>query len=276
MGDTAQLFESRNDSGAAIQSQPLLFPPATAQPQEATAHGEDERAKQPSQAQSVASPSLPSTVAGLVSTPSGLTPALLTTKHTTQATGTGGASLLPESVAPPSLALSPEMSGDGGPEVGGRGKRERGRIDKVVRECCEYVRTHEGMLPNGEEFSHCTYSAQYLCSVLGGEVWGYDVATNKGATLGDTEGGHDFLIVGEWVVDVWAHLTYDLPAVVAMEEAQARGYGDPSKWERVPAPEHTTETDPKASSVLCHCLKCGEWWRTKVLGFECPCCGYRP
>ena len=176
MGNTEFLRdESRTNQAAAMTTQRFLFPPATAQPQEATAHGEDTRA------QSVASPSLPSTVAGLVSDhPSGLTPAQPTAKLTTHATGSGGPSLPPESVVPPSPALSPELSGSSGPEMGGRRKAGERGGNKV-----------DGGLYTEEN-----------CSNSGGE------------------------------------------------------------------PRHS-------STVLCHCLKCGEWWRTELMGFECPGCGCR-
>lgn len=95
----------------------------------------------------------------------------------------------------------------------------------------------ETLMPDGGSFALCTRSARYLQQKLGGRVMGYFHWNNPTAELGETEGGHDFLVVQGMIVDLWASDYYDSPVVVHLkhEDTVRRLYGDPNRWVVVPA-----------------------------------------
>lgn len=124
-------------------------------------------------------------------------------------------------------------------------RKELSRLEKIVAAAWK---RHE-MNPKREEEQFicpgvgptacCTNTAVYLADRLNGEVWGYASEDNPEATIGETEGGHDFVILGgRWLVDFWAKDYYQLPDLYNMEDpAQMKkvrkGYGDPAKWIRM-------------------------------------------
>lgn len=111
-------------------------------------------------------------------------------------------------------------------------------IDSVndLRNLLEDSASGETLLPTGEGFALCTNSARYLQERIGGRVMGYHHADNPTAELGETEGGHDFLVVQGMIVDLWASDYYDSPVVVHLKHAGTvrRLYGDTTKWEALP------------------------------------------
>jgi hypothetical protein len=79
----------------------------------------------------------------------------------------------------------------------------------------------------------CTNSARLIAQKFGGKVYGYGIEENPEALLGQDTYGHDFAVIGGYIVDYWAaHFTGDSPqAVVALGTEEARRlYGDPKKW----------------------------------------------
>lgn len=93
----------------------------------------------------------------------------------------------------------------------------------------------ETFLPNGRGFACCTNSARLLQKKLGGKVMGYFHRDNLTAELGETEGGHDFLVLPGMVVDLWASEYYDSPLTVHLkhEATVRRLYGDTNLWKEV-------------------------------------------
>jgi len=88
------------------------------------------------------------------------------------------------------------------------------------------------LLPDGSAFGICTNSARYLQSILGGVVAGYGHAENPTAEIGASEFGHDFLVLEQYIVDIWASEGCGTPPVIKISNAQLvkKLYGDPSKW----------------------------------------------
>jgi hypothetical protein len=94
---------------------------------------------------------------------------------------------------------------------------------------------HDGEFSDGEDAGSCTVSARKLQRTLGGIVAGYWQHDNPTADMGNTEGGHDFLVLPAWdlIVDWWAHYTYGKPAIlhrVHDRELVNKLYGDPANW----------------------------------------------
>src|SRR5713226_1654516 len=89
------------------------------------------------------------------------------------------------------------------------------------------------VLPNGRAFGCFTNSARYLQTILGGFVVGYDHADNPTAELGAAESGHDFLVVDQFIVDVWAAEAHGAPAVIDRRDTSVvtRLYGNPAQWD---------------------------------------------
>jgi hypothetical protein len=82
----------------------------------------------------------------------------------------------------------------------------------------------------------CTDTSVWLAERLKGVVHGYHHEDNPTAVLGETEGGHDFLLIDDrWLVDWWAKDTYqerdlyDLKKLEDQAEVE-RLYGDPKNW----------------------------------------------
>ena len=93
---------------------------------------------------------------------------------------------------------------------------------------------HHYWLRNGEYFACgvCTSSAQLIAKTFGGQVFGYHTNESDDKNLiGFDCGGHDFAMVGNFLVDWWAH-EYEqaVPApVMTLEEALATGKYKPRK-----------------------------------------------
>jgi hypothetical protein len=88
------------------------------------------------------------------------------------------------------------------------------------------------LLPDGRAVGICTNSALYLMSILGGLVVGYDHSENPTAEIGVAESGHDFLLLDQFIVDIWAAEIYGTPPLVLRSRAKLvrRLYGDPAQW----------------------------------------------
>lgn len=87
----------------------------------------------------------------------------------------------------------------------------------------------------------CTNTAMWIRSRVDGKVLGYYHEDNPAASLGDCEGGHDFLLVDDrWLVDWWAWNTgYTDRKIFDLEDPEERElaaplYGDPEKWRNIP------------------------------------------
>lgn len=93
--------------------------------------------------------------------------------------------------------------------------------------------------PDGEHRFHdgtpvavCNCSALLMKLKFGGEIWGYFIDDNPMAALGRSEGGHDFLVVGDQIVDMWAAIIYGKALITKIDSDEARAlYGDRAKWE---------------------------------------------
>lgn len=84
---------------------------------------------------------------------------------------------------------------------------------------------------------NCTISAMWVKDkhFPDGVVTGYHHDNNPTAVIGEAEGGHDFLIVGDYIIDFWYRYWYgdDKPVLVKLDECSSL-YGDRSKFEIVP------------------------------------------
>lgn len=82
----------------------------------------------------------------------------------------------------------------------------------------------------------CTRAARECRAIVGGEIMGYQFNSNPTAQLGESESGHDFLVVGGFIVDCWSADYYGNSAILHLERDAAdvrRLYGDSAKWEKV-------------------------------------------
>jgi hypothetical protein len=92
----------------------------------------------------------------------------------------------------------------------------------------------------------CTYSAVMLREKLGGTVVGYHHDMNPTALAGEAEGGHDFLVLPDYIVDWWLNDSYGAGSFSALEDRKVyrstyhrlldadlikKVYGDPATWE---------------------------------------------
>lgn len=97
----------------------------------------------------------------------------------------------------------------------------------------------------GLSIGTCTNSALALQTLLGGKVMGYWHGDNLTALAGEFEGGHDFLVLDDYIVDWWLKDSYGAGSDSAHEDANlyratyhrvldaeliAKVYGDPSRW----------------------------------------------
>ena len=87
-------------------------------------------------------------------------------------------------------------------------------------------------MPDGTAFAICTNCARYLQGSLGGEVVGYEYSENAEALIGRQEGGHDFLVVGGFIVDVWAAEAYGTSPTIPLQKTRLirQLYGNPAHW----------------------------------------------
>lgn len=86
--------------------------------------------------------------------------------------------------------------------------------------------------------TQCTSSARVIASHFGGKVVGYQIEEGDSQTLvGSSSGGHDFAVVGPYVVDYWGlHVEETLPKGVfdrtdpSDSEAIKAYYKNESDW----------------------------------------------
>ncbi len=82
----------------------------------------------------------------------------------------------------------------------------------------------------------CTNVAEWMRLELGeGKVVGYHADDNPTAKAGYSEGGHDFLLLDDSIVDVWLSDTWNGPMITRLDDPEAvrEWYGDPRTWVEV-------------------------------------------
>jgi len=97
------------------------------------------------------------------------------------------------------------------------------------------------IFPGGDhETGNCAACARIIAERFGGEVRGYFHGHNPTASVGQTEGGHDFALTSDrFLVDPWLFHYYGESPVLDMsieedrEDAWAR-YGPEENWQRLP------------------------------------------
>jgi hypothetical protein len=107
------------------------------------------------------------------------------------------------------------------------------RSVEKLRKALVYDRNEEcTLLPNGKAVGVCTNSALYMKLILGGVVVGYKHSENPTAMISVAESGHDFLLLEEFIVDIWAAEVFGTPAVVRRSNAKLvkKLYGEPAQW----------------------------------------------
>lgn len=90
----------------------------------------------------------------------------------------------------------------------------------------------------GPSLGTCTQCAEFIQQRVGGTIKGYFHDDNPEAEIGESEGGHDFLIAGKYLVDPWANGYYDYQAVYDLANPQdaklvAKLYGPQENWKTV-------------------------------------------
>lgn len=87
---------------------------------------------------------------------------------------------------------------------------------------------------------NCTNGARIIANKFGGSVFGYFVRNNPNALVGRDTFGHDFALVGHFLVDYWAwQVSCDLHTPVLHTIRDRRTvehfYGNPDYWSEVKA-----------------------------------------
>lgn len=105
-------------------------------------------------------------------------------------------------------------------------------FESLIRE------TDEGLEVEGEPLLCCTTGARWMAKRFKGAVYGYEWGGNVAAAIGANEGGHDFAIVGDFIVDPWAHGYLDLKLILRISSKQdayeiTRRYGQTKSWAKV-------------------------------------------
>jgi hypothetical protein len=93
-----------------------------------------------------------------------------------------------------------------------------------------------GLMIHGAPLGQCTTSAKYLARMLGGIVVGYSTSKNPEAEVGRDLDGHDFVLIGDYLIDWWSHVAHGNPLILSRRSNSIRVrrlYGDPSTWEVV-------------------------------------------
>jgi len=81
----------------------------------------------------------------------------------------------------------------------------------------------------------CTYYAIKAARKFNGVVIGFWTLDNPGATRAATCGGHDFALIGKYIVDPWAwHLLGEEPVFKLGSNEAIVLYGDFKTWRLVP------------------------------------------
>jgi hypothetical protein len=121
-----------------------------------------------------------------------------------------------------------------------------------VRQRLERFARNPMRFPGGDhETAHCNACARLVVERFGGEIQGYWHEDNPVASVGESEGGHDFALMGRFIVDPWLHHYYGespvLDLSVPAEAAEAmRRYGKSESWSVVPM----AAADEKATNSL--------------------------
>jgi hypothetical protein len=89
----------------------------------------------------------------------------------------------------------------------------------------------------GNPWGNCTTAAENVIKQIGhGDIYGYQKEHNPTAELadGDGEGGHDFAIIDNFIVDPWAADYMGTPGRIALSDTAliTKLYGDPQCWEK--------------------------------------------
>jgi YHS domain-containing protein len=119
--------------------------------------------------------------------------------------------------------------------------------------------------------TQCTNSARILASKHNGAVFGYAVDNPRDERIGAFSGGHDFSVIGEWLVDYWAkHVdgTRDATTLHLKDDAEEikRLYGDPDSWVLVGDYRHDGLTEsPEISTLKDHTVKLTDEERREVM-----------
>jgi len=105
-------------------------------------------------------------------------------------------------------------------------------FESLIRE------TDEGLEVEGEPLLCCTTGARWMAKRLNGAVWGYDWDRNTTAAIGSDEGGHDFAIIGDFIMDPWAHGYLGIKLTLKISSKQdayeiSRRYGQTKSWIKV-------------------------------------------
>jgi|ERR1700761_2962631 len=90
--------------------------------------------------------------------------------------------------------------------------------------------------PEHLQFSICTNICRWLISNYFPEavIMGYWHEDNPTAIIGEAEGGHDFIVIDNCIIDFWQRLMCDtyFPLIIPMQEAH-KYYGNPANWQKV-------------------------------------------
>jgi len=94
---------------------------------------------------------------------------------------------------------------------------------------------------HGSPFAICTLACQWISQSLSDvKILGYWSDDNPTATVGVSEGGHDFVILNDrYLLDFWYKLTYEPEHPVYLDihtdrELITQLYGEPKTWMNVP------------------------------------------
>ena len=81
----------------------------------------------------------------------------------------------------------------------------------------------------------CTNGARLIARRFNGRVFGYLFDDNPSATVGLPCGGHDFAVIGAYLVDYWAWaVSGDLTdPITPLADAKSFGYGDRECWKEM-------------------------------------------
>jgi hypothetical protein len=114
-------------------------------------------------------------------------------------------------------------------------------LDKIHQKAktlqSEVVETDDGHVfkSTGLSVLICTNSAKMFQEEFGGRVVGYYAEDNPEATMGADEGGHDFLVLGDLLIDWWGYDVYGTPLVLDINDPRvSQMYGKRELWKEVP------------------------------------------
>ena len=111
-----------------------------------------------------------------------------------------------------------------------QGKSLQERIESVLTDAKADAENDERWAGN------CTdYALEAMERIgAGGDIWGYSKQENPTARIADQdgEGGHDFAIVGDWIVDPWAMDFLKTPGMIPLSDTGTiqKLYGDRAAW----------------------------------------------